>query len=597
MSNYSVAPAAVLGGEDTAAQSNFLESRHKMATIGSVDSLLLNLAPTFQTTIKSIIEAESNPLKRVEAQKDTLDLRRSVYGDLKTNFDAFQTALQTLVSTEAAYGLGLTSQATVTPNIAGTTVLEATLDDENASLANYDFSLTSLAKAHSMAGETVASPDIALGKSGTFWMGGTGVANLQTETSPGVYEVFIATSTVNSALTNSVETGQRELGTGTYSLQVRDLNGTRQFRLVDADGQAVSIRSTDGSSSFTDSWQAMSNGYYDTGRGQAFTLDERGTLETTDFYYTAKGTSIDINSSHTQRNIVSLINDAMQPEGRDFTASIVANQLVLSGVNTGENHSMIFSDGAGLGITNTLQTASNAEFTVNGMSVSRARNTDLTNVVDGMTINLANDAEGKSARLSIGGDTSKSTGLMKTLVTKFNEMMTHLKAKLSSTSSTVDGKTNYTRGPLSGDTTFSSFRIDMMYSMGKSYENSGSFKRFEEIGLSFDDDMKLTFDADTFGNALRNNASDLKALLDEGMGAINTRLARFTGSSGVITQTLDSIESQNESYDLRITKYNESLEARKLALYKQYLEYQNQLADIGRTASLFGIGDYLDTSS
>jgi hypothetical protein len=38
---------------------------------------------------------------------------------------------------------------------------------------------------------------------------------------------------------------------------------------------------------------------------------------------------------------------------------------------------------------------------------------------------------------------------------------------------------------------------------------------------------------------------------------------------------------------------------RKLSLYNQYIEYQSQLADLGRTAQMFGInlGSNVDTSS
>jgi hypothetical protein len=52
-------------------------------------------------------------------------------------------------------------------------------------------------------------------------------------------------------------------------------------------------------------------------------------------------------------------------------------------------------------------------------------------------------------------------------------------------------------------------------------------------------------------------------------------------------------------YDQRIAKYNASLTMRKQSLYNQYMGYQTQLADLGRTAQMFGIslGSNVDTSS
>ena len=568
------------------------------STITSVDASLKNLAPSFQTAIKTIIEAESAPLKRVQDQKDKLDLRRGVYTDLKTNFDALQSAVQALITTQASFGLKLSAKGSITPATAGTTVVSATLTDENTPSADYDFSVTKLAKAHSRAADAVASSDIALNKSGGFWMGGTGTAALETETTPGVYGAFEPTTSVIAATTTSVASGQRELAEGIYNIQIRDVSGVRQFRLVNADGTAVSIRKTDGSSGYISDWQKIADGAYDTGRGQSLTLNSSGGLETTSFHYTAKGTSINITGTDTQRTIMNAINAAVQPEGHDFRASIVANQLVLTSTQTGANHAMVFTDGANLGFNTLLQGAQNAEFKVNGMDISRSRNTNLQDVVEGATINLAGDAEGKSARVSIAANADKATALMNTLVSKFNAALVHLKDKLASTSYTQNGKTTYTRGPLTGETIFSALRADILSRMSRRYDNSGSFRSLEEIGLSFDKDMKLTFDSAKFSEVFKSHTADVTALLDAGMGEINTVLARYTGSSGYLSKSLTSIESQSKDYDQRIAKYNDSLTARKQALYNQYLGYQNQLADLGRTAQMFGInlGSNVNTS-
>jgi len=184
------------------------------------------------------------------------------------------------------------------------------------------------------------------------------------------------------------------------------------------------------------------------------------------------------------------------------------------------------------------------------------------------------------------------------LVSKFNAAISHLKDKMASTSKTENGKTSYTRGVLSGETVFSNFRTDISYRMSRSYSNSGSFKRFEDIGLSFDKDMKLTIDSAKFSEALKNNTSSVTALLDAGMGEINTVLSRYTGTSGMLTRSLSSIESQSKEFDQRISKYNAALDLRKQTLYNQFMEYQAQLVDLGNTATMFGIdlGSTVNTS-
>lgn len=541
---------------------------------------LSKLAPTFQTAVKVGIDAESTPLKRTQAQKDTLDVRKGIYTDLKNNLDGLQNALQVLISSQTTYGLNLVPKASVTSGTAGSTVLTATNTD-SAAIAEYDVIVSKLAKAQSRATSAATSPDIALGKTGTFWLGGTGTSGVSD---------FTASSSVSAAETGSIATGRRELGQGTYEVQVRDYDGLRQFRLVNADGTAMAIQSKDGKS-LTSAWQVMSDGAFDTGRGLVLTLNTSGTTGSTALTYTAKGTSVSVNANDTQRNLVSAINAAVQPEGHDFKASIVGGKLVLTGVQTGTNHAMIYTDNAGLGFGADLQAAQNAEFTVNGMLVSRATNTNLSDVVDGATINLAGDAEGKSARLSISGSSDNAAAAMNVFVTKFNATYTHLTQKMTTTSKTdaATGKTSYTRGPLASDTIFSSLRIDLYNQLNQSKTNGGSMKSLSEIGLSFDKDMKLTFDAAKFTSAIKSNGTDVKALLDTFMGKLNSTLSRHTGTTGTVQSTLSTIDGQLNNYTVRITKYKDALALRTQALINQYSQMQSQLAALGNEASMFGI--------
>ncbi len=560
------------------------------STISSIDSSILKLAPTFQTAIKATIEAESTPLKNTQALKDKIDVRKGIYSDMKTNFDGLQSALQSLISTQASFGMNLVSKTSVTPGTIGATVLSATNMD-GAATADYDISVTQLAKAQTKASTATYSTDVALGiTTGTYWLGGSGSSSANLTTN--------STVTDYSA-TGSVTSGQRELGSGSYALETRDYEGVRQFRLVNADGNAVSIRSGSGSS-FTSSWQTMTDGSYDTGRGLNLSLSASGTSASTALTYTAAGASISISNTDSLRTIVTAMNAASQPEGRAFKASIVANRLVLTGAQSGANHSIIYPTISGLEMEadSDAKAAKSAIFTVNGISVTRASNSGLTDVVDGATLNLASDAEGKTAKLSITASSDKATGLMNSLVTKFNAAMTHLKDKLASTSSTgTDGKTTYARGPLTGDTGISSLRMDLLSRMNGSISNSGSFKNLSEIGLSLDKDNKLVFDSAKFTDALKNHATDLTAMLDTGLGAINTIVSRYAGSSGALSKTLTSIDEQRASYDKRIARYNAAQTARKQTLYDIYSGYQNQMVELNYQQQEFNAMYYGTSSS
>ena len=135
----------------------------------------------------------------------------------------------------------------------------------------------------------------------------------------------------------------------------------------------------------------------------------------------------------------------------------------------------------------------------------------------------------------------------------------------------------------------SSLRNDLSYRMNRLYSNSGSFKRLSDIGISFDKDQKMVLDSAKFMDAIKNHSSDLTALMDASLGEVNTMLARYSGSSGMLASSLKTIDLTRTQIDKRIAKYNDALTARKKVLFNQYLSYQTQLADYGYEAELLGL--------
>jgi len=540
-----------------------------------------SLTSTFRTSITNILTAESQPMQRLQAQRDEIDVRKSVYTDLKTNFDALQTSLKALISTQADYSLTTGVKASVTPTTTGTTVVSATLTSQSAMAASYDISVTQLARAHSQASEAQISADVALGKTGAFWLGGTGTASMS----------FTGNSNVTAAATSVVATGQTELATGTYNVEIRESGGSRQFRIVDADGKAVSIAKVDGTG-YTSDWQTNNGGTFDTKRGFSITLNGSAAPGSSALNYTAKGVSINIDATDNLREIAAAINEADQPEGREFKASIIGKQLVLTAKQSGTNHSMIHSslDDIGLGTDEDAeQTARDAIFSVNGLSLTRSSNTNLTDVIDGVTLSLAGDAEGKSATLDVTADYTAMANTVSTMVSKYNAAFTHLTAKLSITSTTTGDETTYTRSTLTGDTVFRTLRIDLANRMSRSYATSGEFSSLEEIGLTLDDNLKLTLDQTKFTEAMQSNPDDVTALLDKALGSMETMISTYTGSTGSLSYSIDSMEDQAESMDTQINRYTANLKLREASLINQYMELQLIIADWGNVATSFGI--------
>jgi flagellar capping protein FliD len=58
-------------------------------TIGQLDASFTNL-------ISNLMVLERQPLTRLTAQRDTLNVKKGIYNDLKSKVDAMQSAIRTL---------------------------------------------------------------------------------------------------------------------------------------------------------------------------------------------------------------------------------------------------------------------------------------------------------------------------------------------------------------------------------------------------------------------------------------------------------------------------------------------------------------------
>jgi len=273
-----------------------------------------NLDSYYQNLINYTLTQEKQPLTRLTEQKDTITLKKAAYTDLKTKFDALQTAINKLRSSNTAYDLKPGRSVTVTPLTSGTTVATATVCS-TVSAGTYKLSVTSLATAHEVHSTRQTYSNQALGLTGTFVIGGAAQRSVSI-----VDSLPDTVSSVDAGSSSIILPGQKELGTGSYYVETRnDATSGWQFRIVDSEGNAQSIQ--EGSSAeFTSAWQSIptNGGNYDTGRGLTVTFGTNSSLYTAankasgavQLSYTAKGASISVTSGMSLVDINSAINAA-----------------------------------------------------------------------------------------------------------------------------------------------------------------------------------------------------------------------------------------------------------------------------------------------
>lgn len=541
------------------------------------------LDTTYQTIINNLMTIESQPLTALNTKRDTLSQTKGIYTDLQSALDSLLSATRPLRSSDAFYNLNPGRKVSITDLASGSTVLSAAVNS-NATPGAYSITDIVRAKFHTIQSDVQTYSDQELGLQGDVLLGGSASRSIAS---------FSGNTVVSSAdVSSAIGSGQQELGTGTYYLETRTSGGVQQFRLVDADGNAQSIRSVSSSTTYTSGWQSLpASGSLDTGRG--LTLNFTGNFAAgtkgngaAAVSYQAQGTTLTIEADDNLTEIASKINGATYASGNELSASIVNGSLILTTKWSGTNHSILASDANGgnvlasLGLTNgdgsfknVTSTGSDASFKVNGIPVTRSQNTNLTDVINGVTLNLASDAEGKSATINVTGDTTTQKNTINDFLTKFNSLQTYLTGKTAVTKNS-DG--TYTRGALAGDSMVISLKNDLSRLFTASSTNSGTLKKLRDIGITLDDkNQAVISDSSKLENALTNNFNNVKTLLDDVMGTINNKLSRYSGStSGYINTAIKSTQKQMDDANNSITEMNARLAVKRQQLIDQYAAAQ-----------------------
>ncbi|GAP22515.1 flagellar filament capping protein FliD [Leptolinea tardivitalis] len=548
-----------------------------------------NLDSYYQNLINYTLTQEKQPLTRLTEQKDTITLKKAAYTDLKTKFDALQTAINKLRSSNTAYDLKPGRSVTVTPLTSGTTVATATVGS-TVSAGTYKLSVTSLATAHEVHSTRQTYSNQALGLTGTFVIGGAAQRSVSI-----VDSLPDTVSSVDAGSSSIILPGQKELGTGSYYVETRnDATSGWQFRIVDSEGNAQSIQ--EGSSAeFTSAWQSIptNGGNYDTGRGLTVTFGTNSSLYTAankasgavQLSYTAKGASISVTSGMSLVDINSAINAATYGTGNEVVSSIINNTLVLKNGATGSAHVMQASDTTGSvlsnlgvlsgGVLNTKVSPINASFSINDMEMTRSSNTGLTDVISGMTLDLASDAEGKTANIVVKSDASTSTSTINSFLTAFNDLTSYVRTK-TSTKKNDDG--TYTRGTLAGEYAIRSVGNELIALMNQDFTNTGIYSNLSEIGITVNSDLSATIsDSSALTTALKTHFSDVTALLDAAMNSMASKVDSFAGTEGYVNKTITTQNSTITNLNSRIKSINERLTRREESLVKYYADYQAQM--------------------
>jgi flagellar hook-associated protein 2 len=190
------------------------------------------------------------------------------------------------------------------------------------------------------------------------------------------------------------------------------------------------------------------------------------------------------------------------------------------------------------------QTAVDAQFTVNGIGISKSSNT-ISDVVSGVTFTLK-ATTAAPVELTVEKDAEAVISALKDLVTAYNEVNT-----FANSQSRYD-QDKKTAGILAGDTTLRNSLSKITTLLTKQVTNSYTGLHYiGEAGLNFNSDGSLTLDETKLRDALASDATGVAALF-LGDGNAGSESSVVASDPRVTSSSMTSV-TQPGSYAIEIT--------------------------------------------
>ena len=259
--------------------------------------------------------------------------------------------------------------------------------------------------------------------------------------------------------------------------------------------------------------------------------------------------------------------------------------VVLTG-ETGATQSFTLGsdDGSGnavadVGFTNHLQTAADANFKVNGLTVTRSTNS-ISDVIDGVTLDLYTNTTG-AARLDLNRETTGIKDNLKGLVTAYNDFEETLKI-LGDSGSEVEEF----GGALAGESLLQTVRTQVRdFIISNSSAPGTNIKAARDVGISFDRNGKLTLDETKLDKALQNHFGEVSTMFTAGANNQSIYSVASGGLAGDAVKRIEKmllstglIDTQSKSATTQIAKYKEELTALDERMEKLMTRYMSQFS-------------------
>lgn len=333
--------------------------------------------------------------------------------------------------------------------------------------------------------------------------------------------------------------------------------------------------------------------------GSTFTLNKVDSSNNT-----LAGLANAINNASGNTFVTASIINVNNPSGSGTVAKLVltstntgaANAFTVTGTDADGNNtdnsglSQIFSSNLTLENQNPPSNAADAKFVVDGQQVTSSSNT-VSNVLQGVTLNLQSASVGTSVNVGVSLNTSAISSAVNNFVSAYNA--------LGSVIQGLDAYGGASNGPLFGDPTLENI-AQQVRSMSTAAVSSvtGGYDSLAMIGVTVDQNGVMSLDSTQLNKALAADPQSVNNVFNSTSGvavSLSNLLTNITGSGGVLSAATQSLSNQLSDLQKQQADENTYLDSYKASLQLQFSAMQSIVSQYSSTGTF--LTNWINSSS
>jgi len=282
------------------------------------------------------------------------------------------------------------------------------------------------------------------------------------------------------------------------------------------------------------------------------------------------------------------IRDAINDADIGVNAVIVNDgsnyRLMLTSAETGLDNSISasvtgFTDAGMTSGFNEERAAKDAQFTINGLSVSSATN-EVGGVIPGVSLTLKEPSGGETVALTVGLNKGAVTTAANKFISAYNDLAEQLGALTKFNPDTGQGAI------LIGDSTVRGLQSRLSNALIGSVDSSSqSFSNLVELGVTTGADRKLSLDSTKLSESLDDDFAGVVDLLNNFASGLEGQVEAYLGSEGLLSARTDGIQARIDDISDQRLQLDFRLEQLEARYVKQFSALDTLVAQLNQTSS------------